>query len=35
VIFEVREKLQAETDSFSLRGFLLGLVLVGLLDLLL
>lgn len=33
VLYEVREKLQSETDSFSLRGFFLGLVLVGILDL--
>lgn len=33
VLFEVREKLQSETDSFSLRGFFLGLGLVAILDL--
>ena len=33
VIFEVREKLQSETDSFSLKGFFMGFVLVAILDL--
>lgn len=33
VLYEVREKVQSETDSFSKSGFFLGLILVGILDL--
>lgn len=33
VLIELREKLQSETDSFSLKGFSIGLVLVAILDL--